>query len=294
MALYCLFGIHNWDGCKCTKCGKTKDENHEWDKKDCSVCKKCGKIKKENHNWDRCKCLNCGTVRDTEHIWEKDNTSTCSKCKRCGKTRTKHHWDGDKCIYCGRLSGKALLIEGVTKGSKDMVLQAISDGADVNIEIAFQPKPGSMSGFSIGGLLEGLVIKKTPLQISLENGDMGIAEILLKKGASLKKSYDGNNPWDDILLNAAKGDQVEICKLALKQGADINSRGLHSTTPLMLASMFGHSSTVKFLLNNGADINRYCTDPYNPSRSFRTALMWAKAEGKTEVINILTDSGAKE
>ena len=35
----CLFG-HKWNGCKCTKCGKTRDELHDW-KKD--TCKNCGK-----------------------------------------------------------------------------------------------------------------------------------------------------------------------------------------------------------------------------------------------------------
>jgi hypothetical protein len=273
MALTCLIGLHKWDGCICTSCGK---------------------IKKDNHNWDGCKCTKCQTVRDTGHSWAKDASSGCSKCSKCGKTRTQHHFQDDKCIYCGKLSGKSLLIEGITNGVKDNVLQALSDGVDVNIEIAFQARPGSMSGFAIGGLLEGLVTYKTPLQIALENGFFEIAEILLKKGAKLKALYDGDNPWDNILLNAAKSNQVEICKLALKQGADINSRGLHSTTPLMFASMFGHCATVSFLLSKGAGINAYCTDPYNPGRRFRTALMWAQAEGKNEVINILIENGAKE
>ena len=35
----CLFG-HKWDGCKCSKCGKTRNEGHVWN--DC-ICKKCGK-----------------------------------------------------------------------------------------------------------------------------------------------------------------------------------------------------------------------------------------------------------
>ena len=35
----CLFG-HKWDGCRCTKCGKTRDEGHAWDG---CVCTACGK-----------------------------------------------------------------------------------------------------------------------------------------------------------------------------------------------------------------------------------------------------------
>jgi len=35
----CLFG-HKWDGCKCTKCGKTRDEEHNWKDRSCTVCGK--------------------------------------------------------------------------------------------------------------------------------------------------------------------------------------------------------------------------------------------------------------
>ncbi len=39
MGIACLFG-HKWDGCKCEKCGATRDKGHDWDY---SKCKKCGK-----------------------------------------------------------------------------------------------------------------------------------------------------------------------------------------------------------------------------------------------------------
>ena len=52
----CLFG-HQWNGCKCEKCGKTRDENH---------------------NWDGCKCTVCGATRNMEHAWQN------GVCPRCG------------------------------------------------------------------------------------------------------------------------------------------------------------------------------------------------------------------
>lgn len=36
--MVCLFG-HKWDGCKCEKCGKIRDEQHDWKGLVCSVCK---------------------------------------------------------------------------------------------------------------------------------------------------------------------------------------------------------------------------------------------------------------
>ena len=35
----CLFG-HEWNGCKCTKCGKVRDAGHSWNG---CICKTCGK-----------------------------------------------------------------------------------------------------------------------------------------------------------------------------------------------------------------------------------------------------------
>lgn len=69
MSLKCLFG-HEWNGCICSRCGKTRDENHDWDG---CVCRRCGKKKDENdlcHDWDGCTCKKCGLVRDMEHVWE--------------------------------------------------------------------------------------------------------------------------------------------------------------------------------------------------------------------------------
>ncbi len=38
----CLFFRHDWQGCKCSRCGK---ERHQWNG---CVCARCGK---ERHNW---------------------------------------------------------------------------------------------------------------------------------------------------------------------------------------------------------------------------------------------------
>ncbi len=54
----CLFG-HQWNGCKCEKCGKTRDENHSWDGCKCTVC---GQTRNAEHDWKDGHCLRCGTA----------------------------------------------------------------------------------------------------------------------------------------------------------------------------------------------------------------------------------------
>ena len=40
--------LHEWDGCVCKKCGKIRDEEHEWEGPPSNlVCKKCRAYKKQ-------------------------------------------------------------------------------------------------------------------------------------------------------------------------------------------------------------------------------------------------------
>lgn len=77
----CIFG-HKWDGCKCKKCGKVRDEGHNYQVMDgkCSEkCSICGKTRELEHKWKGCMCERCGQTRP--HKW---NNNTCVQC---GKTR---------------------------------------------------------------------------------------------------------------------------------------------------------------------------------------------------------------
>jgi len=100
MSFKCKIGLHSWAGCKCSECGKIRDEHHEWSN-DCEKCSKCGKIRNNQHDYSKdCeKCSKCGNYRENQHNWSKD----CEKCTKCGKTREgKHNWsiDCEKCSNC--------------------------------------------------------------------------------------------------------------------------------------------------------------------------------------------------
>ena len=122
----CLFG-HKWNGCKCERCGITRDEQHDWDL--CrGVCKRCGKTQEAQHDWhgcycnrchrsrheldEHCKCRLCGCEFDTP-----DNNCACTRCgkelhkwiplpskclcRECRK-QIEHTFDDHcKCIRCG-------------------------------------------------------------------------------------------------------------------------------------------------------------------------------------------------
>jgi hypothetical protein len=85
---------HEWNGCKCEKCGEIRDKEHDYGR-GCE-CKRCGKTV---HDFVGCECRRCGKM---EHDWERitktpffvengyESGNTIGhyahkyKCRRCG------------------------------------------------------------------------------------------------------------------------------------------------------------------------------------------------------------------
>jgi len=117
----CFIRGHKWNGCKCTSCGKVRNQDHSWSSFDCSRCILCNLERAIEHEWDGCMCRNCRTERDESHDWDKD-CEECSRCKRkragahswngcqctiCGTNRTEgHNWNGCQCTICGRITSE--------------------------------------------------------------------------------------------------------------------------------------------------------------------------------------------
>ncbi len=91
--LKCLVG-HDWDGCRCSRCGHTRDEQHAWEG---CVCARCGSYRDADHKWEpidcRLECRICGRLGDESHDWD-----GCI-CRRCRANR--HHWCHGCCTVCG-------------------------------------------------------------------------------------------------------------------------------------------------------------------------------------------------
>ncbi len=81
-----------------------------------------------------------------------------------------------------------------------------------------------------------------------------VVELLLSRGAN--KEHRNVSDYTPLSL-AASGGYVNIIKLLLGAGAEINSRtgSKLGISPLMLAAMNGHTQAVKLLLDMGSDIN---------------------------------------
>ena len=117
------------------------------------------------------------------------------------------------------------------------------------------------------------------------NFSLKVVEILLQRGAN--KEHRNVSDYTPLSL-AASGGFVNIIKLLLDNGAEINSRtgSKLGISPLMLAAMNGHVAAVKMLLDMGSDINAQIETNRN------TALTLACFQGRHEVVSLLLDRKA--
>ncbi len=236
MGLSCILG-HTWSGCKCSKCGRTRDEGHDWSK-DCEKCSKCGRTRDEGHDWSGCKCSKCGKTRDEGHDWSKD----CEKCSKCGRIRVDwHRWNGDQCTRCEKtdVSVKARF-EAVKKD--DLAKVELLLGHDRKSSYSALP---SQRNFVFMKDHEG----RTPLHWAAQQDHKTMAELLLDNGADVNdRNNSGNTPLHEAALNGHK----DIAELLLVNNADVNAVDHDGVTPLRSATENDHKEVTIVLLAKGA------------------------------------------
>jgi hypothetical protein len=108
MGLSCTFGFHKWEGCKCTQCGKTRDQAHTW------------KFS-QGLSVTSCKCSTCGKVRDEGHDFLNGKVMNGElTCRRCGTRATSKH------------NPTQVLMAAVTIGKHEIIGPLMALGADIN------------------------------------------------------------------------------------------------------------------------------------------------------------------
>jgi ankyrin repeat protein len=117
--------------------------------------------------------------------------------------------------------------------------------------------------------------------------------------SSVAQAQYNLKPLDYLLLAAAgRGSVREVTDL-LESGASVNGTNLENKTALMMAASAGHLDVVKLLLERGANVNirsKGCPFVVSQLASKRpggwTALAAAASSGNSEVVRILLERGA--
>jgi ankyrin repeat protein len=158
-------------------------------------------------------------------------------------------------------------------GSHTLIRWAISDGDEdfVKLMLLNGAKP-NVRDWEDGS---------TPLIAASHLGHIGIAQLLLDKGAKVELSGQlGQTP----LQVASIRGHISITQLLLDKGAEVDLSDQDGATPLLMASYFGHVGIVKALLDKGADTR--ATD-----RDGSTGLQYASMKGHTEVVKLFLTMG---
>lgn len=110
-----------------------------------------------------------------------------------------------------------------------------------------------------------------------------------------KRKFTSNTPDEIALLDGARAGDLDTVKRLLDQGLDPNTPDMRDTpwevTPLMCASVGGHSEVVRTLLKAGAKVH-LVNKNVPGERSGETALHYAAAGGHTNTAKLLLESKA--
>lgn len=132
--------------------------------------------------------------------------------------------------------------------------------------------------------------KNTPLFFACFNGHEKVVEYLIKvyKQQNMLKELinAGNNKNQGCLYVSAFNGYVNICKLLIENGADVNQADFKGNTPLHAAAMRKDREEVaSLLIKNGAKVNQRKSDGSTP-------LFVACFKGNTPVAKLLLENGA--
>jgi ankyrin repeat protein len=210
----------------------------------------------------------------------------------------------------------------------EIVTELVEHGADVNAKSSDSRTPVLIAAGRNGAapvvkfLLDhganpsahspGLGGDATPLSEAAYVGDETVLRMLLARGADVKAAGPGPLLFaiysrcigcSDLLMGSAEKDDLSLQAMLdspplnntravntlLDRGADVKAKDPDGNTLLMLVSACDEASpdTVKRLIAGGADVNAK-----NPRG--QTALDLARAHGKTAVVDLLVESGAKD
>lgn len=124
----------------------------------------------------------------------------------------------------------------------------------------------------------------TALIWASQNGHIDVVKVLLDKGADINIK---NSNGVTSLIMAIQNSSMDIVKLLLDKGAEVNTvRPNDSVTPLIMALWKGNSDIIKLLLDKGADVNAKL-----PSIGI-TAIFMATQNGYVDVVKLLIEKGA--
>jgi ankyrin len=205
------------------------------------------------------------------------------------------------------MMGYTPLLLSVFDGHKEMAALLISKGADINQQdtrTGYTPLMHTLNSNN-ADLAQFLIDQGADFKIKANDGSTAlilacgvspdIAKYLLLKGADIHAlSEKGNGVFTQCIvmgmMRENKAITPEFAKFLLSKVANIDEKntvgGYKGYTPLFWAILHGETKVVKFLTENGADVNTLAENGNTP-------LSIANESGDNDIVEILKKHGAK-
>ncbi|KAK4060549.1 uncharacterized protein Triagg1_10674 [Trichoderma aggressivum f. europaeum] len=120
------------------------------------------------------------------------------------------------------------------------------------------------------------------LQLAVFRGSLAMVNLLLDRGADINAQRGG---WGSALQTAARDEHLSMLKLLVEREADIN--GPSNEAGCVLYAAAGNMDCLRFLLDNGADVNKRGTGNMD-----KTAFCEAARAKDWEIFDLLLEQGA--
>jgi len=170
---------------------------------------------------------------------------------------------------------------------RNVVFNAARDGKLRRLKVFLDHRPKE----EVAKLVTAKTNGATPLVLSCRNGHQEVVQYLVDRcEANVEQAgsvtFDGETiEGAPPLWCAAAAGHLEIVKLLVKSGANVNSTTKTNSTPLRAACFDGHFEIVKYLVEHNADIEV-------ANRHGHTCLMIACYKGHFKIARYLIDIGA--
>ena len=179
-----------------------------------------------------------------------------------------------RALYHRRLD---LVNELLASGVELNVYEAAGTGQTQRLRELLAADPSLVNSHSHDGF--------TPLGLAVFFGQPQAVKALLDAGADVNLASKESMKVTP-LASASAARQLEIARLLIEHGADVNARAASDFTPLHESAASGKLEFAQLLLEHGADANAKASDG-------KTPLDYAREHGHDDMVELLSKSAGE-
>jgi ankyrin repeat protein len=148
----------------------------------------------------------------------------------------------------------------VTRDPFPLIVKLLDSGADPNAVINSTPRARMRDG-------SPRIVYATALMRAAFSGDIELVKLLLARGAdphiissdreTTLMAACGTGFINGYHRQRPPAERLEVVKLLIDLGEDVNAADSYGITPLMVAANLGDLNVVKYLVGKGADLNAH-------------------------------------